>query len=622
MDQTLLLWGGFALLIVAMLALDIGLFHRKAHVIGMREALLWTAVWITLALAFNIGVWYWLGSRTALEFLTGYLVEKALSIDNVFVFILIFSYFETPAAYHHKVLFWGIVGAIVARTIFIVGGLALLATFHWTMYVFGAFLLGTGISMMVRKREGYTPDRNPVIRLARRWFRITDHYENGRFFVRHTGRWSVTPLFIVLIAVESTDIIFAVDSIPAVFAITREPFIVFSSNIFAMLGLRALYFAVAGFMRSFHYLHYGFASIIVILGIKMLLSDVYKMPAGASLGLIVVILTIAVIASLLRPRREDLKRMLERSERRGLFSFRRLLLLENVFDLGSERVCRAMRGRDDVHVLRAEAGWPDNRHTMIQSRFSRYPLVTGPHDEPRGFVHVKDLLYLESPPRTADEWGRLARPHRAVREDTTLEALLIDFQRHHQQMALVFDTKGAWTGLVTLEDVIEEIVGDVGDEFEAPSMELPALTPARVTIGLQAESLEEAVTETIVSTTVRELGLSSGQKQVAMRDAAHTAPSYVGHGVAAVVATSPPIRQPALLFGRSESGVSLPGQDDRIHLFFVLLLPTGAASMQQVFTTAIAASIESDYVRERLMNTSDPGEIVEVISDGLCVAQR
>jgi tellurite resistance protein TerC len=621
-DQTVLLWGGFTLFIVVMLALDIGLFHRKPHVIGMREALAWTAAWIAFALAFNAGVWFWFGSRTALEFFTGYLVEKALSIDNVFVFILIFSYFETPAAYHHKVLFWGIVGAIVARTIFILGGLALLATFHWTMYVFGAFLLATGISMMMRKREGYSPDRNPAIRLARRWLRITDHYENGRFLVRQNGHWSVTPLLIVLLAVESSDIIFAVDSIPAVFAITREPFIVYSSNIFALLGLRALYFVVAGFMRSFHFLHYGFASIIVILGIKMLLSDVYKVPIGASLGLIVVILTIAVIASLLRPRREDLKRMLERSERRGLISFRRLLLLENVFDLGSERVLRAMRPRDEVQVLRAEATWADNRRAMIHSRFSRYPLVSGPHAEPRGFVHVKDLLYQESRANTADEWVRLARPYQAVREDTTLEALLVDFQRHHQQMALVFDRSGEWTGLVTLEDVIEEIVGDVGDEFEAPSMELPALTPARVTIGLEAESLDEAVTETVNRTPLGELGLSPEQRQIAIRDAARSAPLHLGHAIAAIQVTSPPIRQPNLLFGRSESGVSIPDRDERVHFIFVLLLPPGAASMQQVFATAISASVESEYVRERLMNTSDPSEIVEVISDGLCVAQR
>jgi tellurite resistance protein TerC len=513
MDNTVFLWAGFTLFIVAMLALDIGLFHRKPHVIGMREALAWTAAWIMLALVFNVGVWYWLGSSTALEFFTGYLVEKALSIDNVFVFILIFSYFETPTAYHHKVLFWGIVGAIVARTIFIVGGLALLAMFHWMMYVFGAFLLGTGISMMVRQREGYSPDRNPVIRLARQWLRVTDRYENGRFLVRENGRWSVTPLLIVLLAVESTDIIFAVDSIPAVFAITRDPFIVYSSNIFALLGLRALYFAVAGFMRSFHYLHYGFASIIVILGVKMLLGDVYKLSIGVSLGLIVVILTIAVIASLLRPRREDLKRMLERSERRGLLSFRRLLLLENVFDLGSERVRRVMRSRDEVQVLHADASWAENRRTMAHSRLSRYPLVRGSDAKPVGFVHVKDLFYQELPPRTADEWAGLVRPHRAVREDTTLEALLVELQRHRQQMALVFNANGAWTGLVTLEDVIEEIVGGVGDEFEARSMDLPALTPTRIAMGLEAESMGDAVIEMVTHTPAREL-LPRGERPI------------------------------------------------------------------------------------------------------------
>jgi tellurite resistance protein TerC len=184
MDHALALWGGFTLFIVAMLALDIGLFHRKPRVTGMSEALAWTGVWVALALAFNAGIWYWSGSRTAMEFFTGYLVEKSLSIDNVFVFLLIFNYFETPAAYHHKVLFWGILGAIVTRTIFIVGGLALLAMFHWTMYVFGLFLLGTGISMIVRKKDGYAPDRNPVTRLARRWLPLTDKYENDRFFVR------------------------------------------------------------------------------------------------------------------------------------------------------------------------------------------------------------------------------------------------------------------------------------------------------------------------------------------------------------------------------------------------------------------------------------------------------
>jgi tellurite resistance protein TerC len=285
-----------------------------------------------------------------------------------------------------------------------------------------------------------------------------------------------TPLLIVVLAVESTDIFFAVDSIPAIFSITRDPFIVFSSNIFALLGLRALYFAVAGFLRSFHYLHYGFASIIAILGVKMLLSDVYKVPIVVSLALIVVILTAAVIASLLRPRYEDLKRILERSERRGLFSFRSLLVFEKVFDLGSERVARVMCPRRDVEVLRLDSDWSDNRQTIVRSRFSRFPLVSGVDQQPHGFVHVKDLLYRESPPRTSDEWLRLSRPYRRVREDTTLEALLVDLQRHRQHMALVFDDTGTWTGLVTLEDVIEAIVGDVGDEFGTPSPELPALT--------------------------------------------------------------------------------------------------------------------------------------------------
>src|SRR5262245_12470054 len=601
MDQALVLWGGFVGFILAMLALDIGLFHRRPHVVGMREALSWTAVWIALAMVFNAGVWYWFGAPAALEFFTGYLVEKALSIDNVFVFILLFNYFDTPAAYHHKVLFWGILGAIVARSIFIVGGLALLASFHWTIYVFGAFLVGTGISMM-RKKQDYSPDRNPVIRLARRWLRVSDRYENGHFVVSHQGRWLATPLLIVLLAVESTDILFAVDSIPAIFAITRDPFIVFSSNIFALLGLRALFFAVAGFMRSFHYLHYGFASIIAILGVKMLLSDVYEVPILASLSLIVVILTVAVIASLLRPRREDLKRMLERSERRGLFSFRRLLLLEKVFDLGTERVGRAMCPRAEVQVIRAEASWRENRETMIRSRFSRYPLVSGLRQEPQGFVHVKDLLYRESPPRTSEEWARVARPYRAVREDTTLDTVLAEFQRHRQQMALVFDEKGAWTGLVTLEDVIEEIVGDVGDEFAAPPPELPALRTDGVTMTLHAETLEGAEAELV--------GPAADPQ----------APLFVGHGVAVVASTVRSVRWPSLRLGRSESGVSLPNRDDRVHLVFALQLPGDASNMQGEYASAIAASVESEYVRQRMMSATDPEEVVEVFRDGLCVA--
>jgi len=363
-----------------------------------------------------------------------------------------------------------------------------------------------------------------------------------------------------------------------------------------------LYFAVAGFLKSFHYLHYGFASIIAILGVKMLLSDVYKLPISVSLALIVVILTVAVIASLLRPRYEDLKRILERSERRGLFSFRRLLVFEKVFDLGSEPVSRVMCRRADVEVLRLDAGWADNRQTIVRSRFSRFPLVSGEDPRLHGFVHVKDLLYRDSPPHSSEEWLHLSRSYRRVREDTTLEALLVDLQRHRQQMALVFDEQGSWVGLVTLEDVIEAIVGDVGDEFATPLPELPTLTPDRVTMSLHAETLESAVAE------------------MAGRTAVSSGPLRVDHGVAVVAAARSPVRRPVLTFGRSEAGIPLPGRDDRIHLLFTLLLPGEGVTLHEDFAATIAASVESDYVRERLMAASDPAEIVEVFRDGLCVA--
>jgi tellurite resistance protein TerC len=304
----------------------------------MREALVWTAVWIGLALLFSAGIFYFWGPKAGLEFLAGYLIEKSLSMDNVFVFLLIFSYFNTPPSFQHKVLFWGIVGAVVARTFFIVGGLAILGTFHWTIYVFGSFLLGTGVWMLFNRGREYDPERNPVIRLFRRYAPVADRYEGDRFFVRRAGRLLATPLFIVLLAVESSDIVFAIDSIPAVFAITQDNFIVYTSNILAMLGLRAMYFAVASFMRSFHHLHYGFASIIIILGVKMLVSHIYHVPVTVAVVLVVIILMGAVIVSLLRPRSEDLKRMLQRSQNLGIMPFRRLLVFENIFQLGQLRV--------------------------------------------------------------------------------------------------------------------------------------------------------------------------------------------------------------------------------------------------------------------------------------------
>ena len=293
-------WVAFNAFVLAMLALDLGVFHRKAHEVKMREALAWSAVWITLALLFNVGVYFWLGSERALEFLTGYVLEKSLSVDNVFVFLLIFSHFQVPGIYQHKVLFWGILGALVMRALFIAAGVTLIHHLHWIIYVFGAFLMLTGIKLAVQKDKEIHPERNPMLRLFRRLMPVTDEYVQDRFFVRRAGRLFATPLFVVLLVVETTDVIFAVDSIPAVLAITDDPFVVFTSNVFAMLGLRALYFALADLMRLFHYLHYGLSAMLVFVGAKMLLADVYKLPVLAALGVIAAILCVSIVASLLR----------------------------------------------------------------------------------------------------------------------------------------------------------------------------------------------------------------------------------------------------------------------------------------------------------------------------------
>lgn len=305
MSNQVLLWIAFNIFVLAMLALDLGVFHRKAHVIKIKEALAWSAMWITLALLFNLGVYFWRGPETALEFLTGYVIEKSLSVDNIFVFLLIFSYFHVSPLYQHKVLFWGILGALIMRAIFIATGVTLIQKFHWVIYIFGAFLILTGIKMALQKDKKIHPERNPVLRLFRRFMPVTDRYEDGRFFVKRAGRYLATPLFIVLLVVETTDVIFAVDSIPAILAITLDPFIVYTSNVFAILGLRALYFALAGLMQLFHHLHYGLSVILVFVGVKMLISNIYEIPVGIALGLVVSILLISVIASVVRPRKVE-----------------------------------------------------------------------------------------------------------------------------------------------------------------------------------------------------------------------------------------------------------------------------------------------------------------------------
>lgn len=297
-----LLWIGFSSFVLLMLALDLGVFHRKAHSVSMREAAIWSAVWIGLALIFNAGIWIWFGQQPALEFLTGYVVEKSLSIDNLFVFLLIFGYFAVPAAYQHRVLFWGIIGALVMRAIFIAAGAVLLERFHWMIYFFGGLLVVTGIRMLWSGRE-MDPESNPAVKLFRRFVPITPGYSGKNFFVRQNGKWLATPLLVVLVSVEASDLLFAVDSIPAIFAITRDPFLVFTSNIFALLGLRSLYFLLAGVMARFAYLKYGLAILLVFVGAKMLLADIYKVPIMVSLSVIAALLGGTMLFSFLKARK-------------------------------------------------------------------------------------------------------------------------------------------------------------------------------------------------------------------------------------------------------------------------------------------------------------------------------
>lgn len=309
-------WIGFNAVVLALLALDLGVFHRKAHEVRFKEAITWSVVWIALALLFNLGIWQgWVGGypaelrgAAAKEFLTGYIVEKSLSVDNVFVFAMIFAYFAVPAIYQHRVLFYGILGALVMRAIFIFTGVWLIERFEWVLYLFAAFLVITGVKMIWAKGKQIDPEKNPVIRLARRLLPITQQYDGQKFFTRIDGRRFATPLFLVLLFIETTDVIFAVDSIPAILIITKDPFIVFTSNVFAILGLRALYFALAGFMQMFHYLTYGLAVILIFIGGKMFYQAVYKalygmeykLPIELSLGVIGALLAAAVVVSLLR----------------------------------------------------------------------------------------------------------------------------------------------------------------------------------------------------------------------------------------------------------------------------------------------------------------------------------
>ncbi len=297
MEVSIWFWVLFNLFVLGMLALDLGVFHRKAHAVSLREAGIWSAVWVSLALLFNLGIYLYWGSRPALEFLTGYLIEKSLSLDNVFVFAV-------PAAYQHRVLFWGILGALVMRAALIGAGSYLVKQFQWVLLLFGAFLVYTGVKMARQKAHTLHPERNLLVRLLKRFIPVTSEYRGARFFTRENGKLWATPLLVVLIVVEASDLMFAIDSVPAIFAVTQEPFLVYTSNVFAILGLRSLYFLLAGVIDRFRYLKLGLSALLVFVGFKMLLLEWYKMPITVSLGVIAGVLSLSILASLLATRRD------------------------------------------------------------------------------------------------------------------------------------------------------------------------------------------------------------------------------------------------------------------------------------------------------------------------------
>ncbi len=285
-----------------MLVLDLGVFHRRTHTVKFREALIWSLVWIAMAAAFAVVIYFWHGRTPSLEFVTGYVIELSLSVDNLFVFLLIFRFFQVPPEHQHKVLFWGILGALIMRAAFIVAGVGLIQRFHWIVYVFGAFLVYSGIKLFTQENAEIHPEKNPVLRLFRKWVPVTKEYEGNKFFVRRPGLYA-TPLLVVLVVVETTDLLFAVDSIPAILAITRDAFIVYTSNVFAIMGLRSMYFALAGMMEMFRYLHYGLSLVLIFVGAKMLLSHYYEIPTVVALGCVAGVLIVSVLASVVNPRK-------------------------------------------------------------------------------------------------------------------------------------------------------------------------------------------------------------------------------------------------------------------------------------------------------------------------------
>lgn len=304
-ETSLAVWVGFVIFILLVLLLDLGVFHKKSHTVGFKESIIWSGVWIALALAFAVIILYWRGQEDFMLFLTGYVIEKSLSVDNLFVFLLIFGFFKIPNQYQHKVLFYGILGALIMRAFFIWAGIAILTKFEWVIYIFGAFLVYSGIKMLMPHGDEHDLEKSWVINWTKKIFPTTPHFHEDKFFVKLNGAWMITPLFITLIFVEFSDLVFAIDSIPAIIGITNDPFLVFTSNVFAILGLRSLYFALKGFADMFHYLKYGLAVILMFIGVKMLIIHWFHMPVAVTMGVIFFVLLSSVLLSIWSNRKKE-----------------------------------------------------------------------------------------------------------------------------------------------------------------------------------------------------------------------------------------------------------------------------------------------------------------------------
>lgn len=357
-------------------------------------------------------------------------------------------------------LFWGIVGALVMRLVLIAAGVALIQAFPWLIYVFGAFLILTGIKMALQKDKQIRPERNVAVRLLHRFMPVTDQYEGSRFFIQRNGRRLATPLFVVLLVVETTDLIFAIDSIPAILAITEDPFIVYTSNVFALLGLRAPYFALAGIVRFFHYLHYGFAAILAFAGLKMVLAGVYKIPVTMALGVIAAILFVTMLASVARPRREQIAALMEQGEQAGLFHEAEGDLVEGVLQLGDRRISGLMLPRNEIVWLDPADSPEQLRRKITESGHSRFPVASRGLDDVLGVVHVKDLLVHALGGETVDVRAAMRSPL-VVPEHTRVLQVLALFKQTRSHLALVVDEYGVVQGLVTLHDMLEAIAGDL-----------------------------------------------------------------------------------------------------------------------------------------------------------------